>query len=66
MDYIQEYTRSILSMFSYYHKEKEDKYHNSLGKNAAGRWIQRNIWKGENYTHHKNQKNNINKLRANI
>lgn len=66
MDYIKEYTRSMMAMFSYYHKEKENQYHNSLGKNPVGRWFQKNVWKGEKYTHHKNQKNHVNKLRANI
>lgn len=66
MDYVKEYSKSMLSMFAYYHKEKEDKYHNSLGKNPVGRWFQRNIWKGEKYEHHKKQKKHLNKLNANI
>ena len=57
MDYVKEYSKSMLSMFAYYHKEKEDKYHNSLGKNPVGRWFQRNIWKEKNMNTIKNKRN---------
>jgi hypothetical protein len=66
MDYVRDYSKSMLSMFAHYHKEKEDKYHKSLGNNAIGKFIQSNIWKGEKYTHHKNQKNRVEDLHSKL